>query len=60
MFFLGRGTAKDFSEAARWFNIRSLQESVVFRCGNGMPSPRPMVDGFQAELFPLSDIPEVR
>ena len=60
MYFLGRGTAKDFSEAARWFNIRSLQESVVFRCGNGMPSPRPMVDGFQAELFPLSDIPEVR
>ncbi len=60
MYFLGRGTAKDFSEAARWFNVRSLQESGVFRCGNGMPSPRPMVDGFQAALFPLSDIPEVR
>lgn len=60
MYFLGRGTAKDFSEAARWFNVRSMQESGVFMCGNGMPSPRPMVDGIQAALVPLSDIPEVR
>lgn len=61
MCFLGRGTDKDFADAAKWFHARAMQERTdVFICHHGMPSPRPMVDGIQAPLVPLRDIPEVR
>ena len=61
MCFYGRGTIKDFAESTKWFHACSLQNprSIDF-CGTGKPSPRPMVDGIQAALVPLSDIPEVR
>jgi TPR repeat protein len=60
MCFLGDGTTKDFAEAARWFKIRAMRPHVVFICGHGMPSPRPMVDGIQEALVLPKDVIGVR
>jgi len=61
MCFHGRGMPEDFVEAAKWFRMRADKPSMVFRCGNGMPPPRPMAgEKSQEVLVPLSEIPDVK
>lgn len=58
--FQGRGTDKDFVAAAKWFRECSMQKKNYFRCGHGMPTSRPMLDGIRASLVPLGSSPQVR
>ena len=60
MYLHGHGTHKDFVESARWFRECAMQKITYFRCGHGMPTSRPMVDGIQTELIPLTGIPKIR
>lgn len=60
MCFQGHGTDKDYVESAKWFRECSMQKKNYFRCGHGMPTSRPMVDGIQTALMPLRTIPKIR
>ncbi len=60
MCFQGHGTDKDYVESAKWFRECAMQKKNYFRCGHGMPTSRPMVDGIQTGLMPLRTIPKIR
>lgn len=60
MCFYGHGTDKDYVESAKWFRECAMQKKNYFRCGHGMPTSRPMVDGIQTALIPLRTMPKIR